>query len=475
MAAIQCMVHEAGRVSRSRPAFLGHDIRVGYGELDLMVSATALLLRAAGIGAGRRVALYMENGWALATLIYALIRVGAVPCPLSTRYPVQGVRQQLDAICCDTLIARVREESRATLAGILCLDPDGLVSLELTSGQLDDTFHIPLAQPAVILFTSGSSAAPKAVQLSYGNLYYSALGANMNIRLGPEDCWLLSLPLYHVGGLGILFRCLGSGAAVALMNQGERLEQALSTFPVTHLSVVPTQLQQLLAADLPAEVVRRLKAVVLGGSDVAPELMEAARQRGFPVIRSYGLSEMASQVTAGDRYDPPSRWTTSGRVLRHRELQVAADGEILVRGATLFSGYIEGDRCVRPVDADGWFATGDIGYCDADGYLTVTGRKDLMFISGGENVHPEEIERVLLQIPGIRQAVVRPVPDTRFGHRPVAFLDRAADLDDASIIARLRQTLPAFKVPDQLYPWPDTSHPQGLKVARADFHVPAPE
>lgn len=473
MAVIQCMVHEAGRISRNRPALIAEDIRIQYGELDLMVSATAILLRTAGVGQGDRVAVYMESGWAYVTLLFALIRVGAVACPMSTRLPLQPLKEQIAAIGCTTLVARVSESSRPALQDLLCLDPDGLVSRQLTSGQGGDTFDMSLDQPATIVCTSGSAGPPKAILQSYGSHYYSAYGASLNVRLRSDHCWLLSLPLYHVGGLGILFRCAQTGAAIALMNSTDSLDQALVKFPVTHLSVVPTQLRRLLEQDVPEDVRRRLQAVIVGGSAASPALLDAARAAGYPVIPTYGLTEMNSQVTACPPFVPKEKAHTSGTVLRYRALRIAEDGEIQVKGQTLFSGYVERDTVRLPVDQDGWFSTGDLGRLDPEGYLTVIGRKDNMFISGGENIYPEEIEQALLGVAGVHQAVVVPVANEEYGERPVAFLDRDLTVTDADVSESLQRILPKFKVPDAYMPWPEKEQGEGMKIDRVWFRQQA--
>ncbi len=470
MPALSCMVHEAGRISRNRPAFLAEDVRICYGEWDLMVSATARLLREAGIQPKQRVALYMESGWASATLIMALMRVGAVACPLNTRLPVHAVNQQMRLIGAHQLIARVSAESQQVLTDMTCLDPDGLVSRELTTGQGDDEFQIDLNQPAAIIFTSGSSGQPKAAQLSYGNLYYSAYGANLHLQLRSDSCWLLSLPLYHVGGLGILFRCMQTGAAMGIPTFGQRLEEAMPKFPATHLSVVPTQLQRLLDANLPAENVKRLKVVLLGGAPAPQELVDQARAAKWPVLRTYGLTEMSSLVAASKPFDPVERLHSSGCVVRQREIKIAADGEILVRGATRFQGYVEAERLEQPFDEDGWYATGDVGSLDEQGYLTVRGRKDRMFISGGENIHPEEIEQRLAALPQVHQAVVRPITDATYGERPVAFVDDDGQGSFEQYESFLRQHLPAYKIPVRWYHWPETIRNQpDEKIRPADF------
>lgn len=455
MGDLHCMLHEAAHISRNRPALLTADTPIHFGEFDLMVSGTAIGLRAVGIGPGDRVALYIENGWMAIALIHALIRVQAVVCPLNTRWPSRAVRQHLDRIHARYLIARVRDESRNLFDGITCLDPDGLVSRSLNSGQGDDAYEIGLDQPATILFTSGSGGTPKAALATYGNHYYSAVGVNRNFRLDSRDCWLLSLPLYHAGGLGILFRSAQSGAAIAVPDGDTALEEALQRFPVTHLSVVSMQLQRLLDAGIPADTVRRLKAVVLGGGPVSGGLVQRAREGGWPVFASYGLTEMNTQVTACAPGRRPVDAGSSGTVLPYRELRIAADGEIMVRGPVLFSGYIEQDKMVLPLDAEGWFSTGDLGVLDGEGELIVKGRKDDLIISGGENIQPEEIEMALCGIDGVRAAVVVSRAHVAYGRRPVAFVERVAALTDAHIRDALEQVLPRFKIPDEFLPWPD--------------------
>ena len=183
---------------------------------------------------------------------------------------------------------------------------------------------------------------------------------------------------------------------------------------------------------------------------------------------SYGLTEMASQATATRPGDLPSRIGSAGRVLPHREIKISTDGEICVRGETRFLGYIEGDRLSSPFEADGWFKTGDLGSIDGDGYLAVLSRRDNLFISGGENIQPEEIERVLCGGGDVLEAVVVPVPHERYGFRPAAFVRMAPGrtLDEKALSGSLRELLPGFKVPDHFYTWPESGDLESLKTDR---------
>ena len=327
---------------------------------------------------------------------------------------------------------------------------------------------MPLDRPATIVFTSGSTGIPKAVLHSYGNYYYNALGCNRNLPLTAGDRWLLDLPLYHVGGLGILFRCLLAGATVVMPDGRETLDVVLERYEITHLSVVVTQLHRLLRQP---ESVRypSLRYVVLGGSPVPLKLLSRASERGLPVFASYGCTEMTSQVTTTGVDSTTAQRLTSGKLLPYRRLRIGHEGEIQLAGETLFIGYVEGGSLQRPVTRDGWFATGDLGHMDDEGYLTVIGRRDNRFFSGGETIHPEEIERTLTDHDGVEQAVVVPIPDEEFGQRCVAFVQpREEHPDGEALAAWLRQTLPRYKVPDAFYQWPPTD-PNTFKIDRGRF------
>jgi O-succinylbenzoic acid--CoA ligase len=296
-----------------------------------------------------------------------------------------------------------------------------------------------------------------------GNHYYSALGSNANIKLDPGDRWLHSLPLHHVGGISILFRVLLSRTTLALPETTAPLGESITLLEATHISLVATQLRRMLAED---DVPAGLKAILMGASAMPPGLIHEAHSRGLPLHTSYGQTEMASQVSATVPDASLEQLKTSGCVLPHRELRVDEDGEILVRGETLFTGYVEGDKIIRPLDADGWFHTKDLGRQTSDGSLIVHGRKDNLFISGGENIQPEEIEEAFLDLPGVSEAVVVDIPDPEFGYRAVAFVRCAGTDTSMNLQEELYRVLPRFKVPKTIHAWPADA-PEGMKVDRS--------
>ena len=437
--------------------------------MERYVTSTAEELHKRGCTEKTIVAILLPNCWQYLVLLFALFRIGAVACPLSTRLPKESIRRRLKQI-----------GSRLVISSDM-FDPetDDLTVFPMSSvirdGRTGITSPPPVFQrdrPLSIVFTSGSTGAPKAVLHTYGNHYYSALGSNKNIKLVAGDSWLLSLPLYHVGGMSIVFRCLLARAAIAVPEQGIPLHYALRHHEITHVSVVTTQLQRLLH-DIQDDCFR-LKAILLGGSAVEYPLVVKAHEQKLPIHTTYGLTEMTSQVTATPRNCSLTHLKTSGRVLPYRNVTIDDDGEILVKGVTLFMGYWTPAGIESPFDADGWFHTGDLGVADADGWLTVYGRKDFMFISGGENIHPEEIEHFLKQVPGVTCAVVVSVPDKEFGFRPVAFLRKTrASLSPAVIVRYLEDVIPRYKIPVAFYDWPPDSNSGEMKINRRSLEEKA--
>ena len=434
-------IRVAANTRPDSPAVIHADGVITFADLHRLVSSVAeQMLKRFG---GPRFGLCPQGTWKDIVIILACIRARRVACLFSTRWPDAAV-----------------ENGARMLGGVPMLDPDDLIWDGSGGLPLNNLETVGEETPATVMFTTGSSGEPKAVQHSIGNHLFSAMGANAVVPLRVSDRWLLSLPLYHVGGLGVVFRCLCAGAAVVVPSKGIPVRSSIAAYGCTHASLVATQLRQLLA-----ESARRasshLRTIVVGGSSIPHALLLEARGRGFPVVTSYGLTEMSSQVTTLSPDEQGEKLKSSGRLLRHRELRVDASGEIHVRGQVLFQGYVQEGGLHLPLTDDGWFATGDMGRISKEGYLYVTGRKDRLFISGGENIVPEEIEQALREITYIDHAVVVPVKDDKWGERPVAFV--AGTTDWGRIACLLESRLPKYKIPT-FHPWPSTIPHEGIKV-----------
>lgn len=403
-------------------------------------------------------ALVMDRSAEAAIALLATLRAGAVACPISARLPeatVTGRRRSLGAAL------TVGDRSFGTAVAV----KDLIDQLRQRPHENPDAPPFSEDTPATIVFTSGSSGAARPALHTYGNHYFSALGAQDNMPLACGDRWLLSLPLWHVGGLAILFRCLLAAATVVLPDPADSLAESVRK--ATHVSMVSTQLRRLLR-EAKSGAVHPEKALLLGGGPVPPVLIDEAVRRGLPVHTSYGLTEMASQVTATPPGAGPEALRASGRVLPWRELRCDEAGQIMVRGRTRFAGYVEGEGLARPFDEEGWFATGDMGRLDASGQLIVRGRMDHMLVSGGENILPEEIEVVLAGVEGVERVVVVGVADEEYGQRPAAFVETAdGEIDTSRLRAAVEAVLPRFMTPDAFYPWPADLAGEGFKPDRS--------
>ncbi len=365
------------------PTLMAFD-HVSFLQLDQLADSMACQLGRLGVREGDLVAFRHAACVEVAALFFAVWRIGASICPLSLRIP--QVESQLQRVQ-----PRLYIDSFPITADV----------------RKTKTF---LNEPSCLVFTSGSTGTPKIAVLTLKNLLENARPVVAQLDLREGDAWLLNLPLYHVGGIGILLRSVLAGARVVTDSRDPW---------ITHVSAVPTQLYRA------TPVYKNLKCLLIGGAPIA------TFAERLPCYLTYGLTEMGSVVTAGVR--------SLGFPFPGREMRIV-DQEIQVQGSALFDGYWGEKRQV------GWFATGDLGKMTENG-LIVLGRKDRQFISGGENIQPEEIENALLRLPGVSEAAVVDFADPEFGKRPYAMVQSRRN--EFEIREKLMALLPKFKIPVQ--------------------------
>ncbi len=388
---------------------------------------------------------------------------GFVAFPLNTRFPKSILTTMLKSANPRLIVShrRLIPELSTTYHDLLRNQSES-VSIELS--------EFDLGAAATMLMTSGSASSSKIVQHSLNNHISNALGSNLNIPLKPGDRWLLTLPVYHVGGLSILFRAVLSGATLVLPDSHDSLLQCISHQQITHISLVATQLQRLLENPRAAKILKGMKAILLGGSAFPETLLKMALENGLPIHTSYGSTEMASQITTTPTADRSAVLSNSGKLLESHDLIISHEGEILVKGDALAQGYFEGSHLTDLRDTEGWFHSGDVGYVDVHGALTVTGRMDNQFISGGENIQPEHIESALTAIAGISQALVLPQTDSEFGARPVAYIQTDQHIPRADeIVSQLRSSLPGYMIPVAFFHLPQELIADRMKISRHEL------
>ncbi|PKO36714.1 MAG: hypothetical protein CVU33_16945 [Betaproteobacteria bacterium HGW-Betaproteobacteria-6] len=303
----------------------------------------------------------------------------------------------------------------------------------------------PLTDVALIIASSGSEGKPRAVLLGNAQLDAAAAASNERLPLHPGDRWLNCLPLYHIGGQSILWRCARAGATV-LLHDGFDADQVaidLAAQPVTHISLVPAMLARLL--DLGAKPPASLRVALIGGAALSQSLYERAVAADWPLYPSYGMSETAAQFATFDPSDGPWREGMVGRTMPGHDIRVGTDGRLQVRGPQVMRGYLDGSG----IDADGWLTTGDLGQIDPSGRLSILGRADDMLISGGRNVHPQEVESCLAGCPGVVDVAVIGRPDPVWGDLIVALVVGPVSPDN--LLAHARRHLPSAALPRQIH------------------------
>jgi o-succinylbenzoate---CoA ligase len=472
MQTLDWLAHRA-RISARQVALIQGERQWSYLELDQAVAGYAARLAAAGVKAGQRVAVLMPNRFEYVCLIHALARMGAVLVPLNIRLAEPELRWQLQQADCAFLlcsgeVAGVAAALQELPVRVLNVDKPqvaGLPSLaEFSAEAINHWQSRPLNLEASqgIVFTSGTTGQAKGATLSYGNHLWSATASAFRLGTGPADRWLLCMPLYHVGGLAIVLRCCLYGTTVVLQPGFEpaAVARALETQAVTLLSLVPTMLHRLLASQSESLVTSPLRCLLLGGAATPPTLLAQCLALKLPVAPSYGLTEAASQVATASpaevRQNPQGGvgkplMFTSVRIVDEAGQPCAPGeiGEILVSGPTVMAGYYNQPEATHQRLHNNEFRTGDMGYLDTEGNLSVVQRRADLILSGGENVYPVEVEQVLKQHPAVEDACVVGLEDAEWGQRVAAAIILKPDFSprEEEILTFSRQRLAGYKQP----------------------------
>jgi len=413
--------------------------QISFAKLDQYVSQLSLQLIKLTMKKGDRLVCIGSNRLRLLLLQLTCLRNGFIFCPINPKFSQNEIKQRI-VLLDSSYIWLDNKQSGLTLH----FSVDNLPKIEAQEIAIDDIAVIS------IIFTSGSSGRPKAIMHHFSNHFYSALGSQQVIPLEGSDNNLLSLPLFHISGYATVMRTLLAGATLQLSEEKLTVEH-LKRAKITHLSLVSSQLQQLLA-DKQFQVDNLcIKHLLLGGSAFPNKALQKLSERGFTYHLSYGSTEMASQIATSTNSDIL-------QLLPYRKMKIV-DKEILLAGETRFVGYFNADKTVNLIDKSSYFESADMGALEGDS-LKIIGRKDRQFISGGENIQPEEIEQVLLTHPTVLQAYVLPIDDANYGQRPIAFIKWADAEQSIQLKAFIKDKLISFKHPLHYLPLPDS---QGIK------------
>jgi long-chain acyl-CoA synthetase len=446
----------------SRPWLQDAEQSVTYAEGAQWTERVAAQLARAGVGTGDVVAVMLANRVELAVVVMAAWRIGASVTPVN---PALRTAEALFQI----------GDARARLVVHDTIEADLSAHRTLHVDDLEPPHGAPLPSPlppappapgsdtALLVYTSGSTGRPKGVILTHDNLQAMASALSTHLKITPDDHCLLVLPLFHVNALCVSFLTpTSSGARLTIMRRFEAgpFADAVRRYAPTYFSAVPTLLARIM--ELPRDATAGLDSVrfvICGAAPVSAELLSRAEALlGVPLIEGYGLTE-ATCASCANPLHGERKLGTVGPALPGQEVRVVDahgvpvpvghTGEVVIRGETVMSGYLNQPEATANAIVDGWLHTGDVGRLDEDGYLTIVDRIKDLIIRGGENIYPKEIENALYEHPAVLEAAVVGRPDDALGEIPVAFVVTYPDLevDAATLRDHLAPTLARFKMP----------------------------
>lgn len=412
---------------------------------------------------GDRIAVLAMNDLNFVYLFFAAQRLGATLVPINYRL----AKPEVEHILNDSEPVLIVYED--TFANVIAdrSEPKVLLSefgKNLTSRLVDDRFEAEPETAALILYTSGTTGKPKGAVLSHRMLFWNSINTTMRLNLTDQDRVVTFAPFFHTGGWNVLTTPLIHRGAQIILTKKFDANQVLELSEkhgCTILFGVPTTMDMMAKSPLFKTVaLEKMRYAIVGGEPMPIPAIEAWQVKGIPIRQGYGLTEFGPNVFSLNEQDAIRKIGSIGFPNFYIDVKVIDDkgnevppnevGELALKGPMAMSGYWRNEKATAETLVDGWLLTGDLVRKDADGYFYVVGRKKDMYISGGENVYPTEVEQVIRQIPGVHEVAVIGIPDQKWGEVGRAFVVAGQPLQSDEILAHCQRHLAKFKIPKQV-------------------------
>jgi fatty-acyl-CoA synthase len=461
---------------------LASDRRLTYRELEERSARLAGFLVEQGVSRGDRVAILALNGPEFFELEFACGKIGAIAVPLNWRLTENELAYILSD-CAPRVLIHDQQfqqlaaalKQRCDIAATLEIDlaahttSDGSSEYErvmAAAKPVVETEELDHDDVAMIMYTSGTTGHPKGAMITYGMNFINCVNTGIPARVTPDTIQLVVLPLFHTGGLNcyanpvlhaggqiVILREFEPGAALDLIDDPQ--------LGITHLFAVPAPYQFMMQHPKFASTdLSRIVTAGIGGAPCAETILRTWLERGVVMTQGWGMTETSPGGTVLDPRDALRKLGSAGKAVLHTEIKIADDdgrelphgevGELLIRGPNITPGYWNKPEATASSFDQGWLKTGDAARMDDEGFIYIVDRWKDMYISGGENVYPAEVENVLYQLPEIAEAAIVGVPHERWGEtgKAVLVLKQGAELDAHRVIAHCLENLAKFKVPE---------------------------
>lgn len=479
---------QAERLADKTAIFWGDD-QFTYGWIQIQTVRLARILSELGVAAGDRVGIWLRNRPEFVPTLFGIFEAGAAAVPINNFLKPIEVLFMLDDAGIEVLItedamAEGASQLRAARPKLKIWTVEKMLDMEAETAK-EAVLQCNRSEKdlAVLIYTSGTTGKPKGAMLTHGNLLHNVHSCHQMLETIEQDRFVLALPMFHSFMLTVcILTPLLAGASIVLirsLHPPKNLVAEIARHRATILPAVPSFFRMMAQLDFPRDL--PLRACISGGAALPVEILREFNLRLPYVLREgYGLSE-TSPVASLNPLHGPWKEGSIGLPVPDVELSVQNDageilppgeiGEICVRGGNVMAGYWNQPEATAQVMRNGWLLTGDVGYCDSDGFFYITDRKKDMLIVNGINVYPREIEEIIYQFPGIKESAVVGVPDARRGEHAVAFvsLNDGASLDERALLHFVRERVADYKVPRKIIVLPSLPRNATGKILKTEL------